>query len=63
MLAVGTYTCPKAATPGAYLIDASTGKVLKSLPVGSTQVFGQLVFAQGTLFAATSTNGLCDFAP
>ena len=63
VLAVGTYSCPQNATPGAYLINASTGAVLKSLPVGSTQVFGQLVFAQGTLFVATRTNGLYDFAP
>ena len=63
VLAVGTYSCPKPATPDAYLINAETGKVLKSLPVGSTKVFGQLVFAQGTLFVATATNGLYDFAP
>ena len=63
VLGVGTYSCPKPATPDAYLINASTGAILKSLSVGSTKLFGQLVFAQGTLFVATATNGLYDFAP
>ena len=63
VLAVGTYSCPKPATPGAYLIRASTGTVLKSLPVGSAKVFGQMVFAQGALFVATDKNGLYDFMP
>ena len=52
-----------AQTPGAYLINASTGASLKSLPVGSSRVFRQPVFAQGTLFIATETPGLYDFAP
>jgi len=39
------------------------GAILKTLPVGSSRVFGQPVFAQGTLFVATTTNGLFDFAP
>jgi polyvinyl alcohol dehydrogenase (cytochrome) len=62
VLAAGTYSfgaCPT----GAYLVDASTGAVLTSLPVGPTRVFAQPVFAQGTLFVATETNGLYDFAP
>lgn len=64
VLAVGTYSCPKSSrTPGAYLINASTGAILKSLPVGLTKVFGQPVFAQGTLFVATEADGLYDFAP
>ena len=44
-------------------INASTGAILKTLPVGSGRVFGQPVFAQGTLFVATEGNGLYDFAP
>ncbi|HEY2441794.1 MAG TPA: PQQ-binding-like beta-propeller repeat protein [Streptosporangiaceae bacterium] len=63
VLAAGTYTCPKGSTPGAYLINASTGAILNTLPVGSSRVFGQPVFAQGDLFVATDTNGLYAFAP
>ncbi|MGD0683753.1 MAG: PQQ-binding-like beta-propeller repeat protein [Streptosporangiaceae bacterium] len=63
VLAAGTYSCAGATTPGAYLINASTGAILKTLPVGSGRVFGQPVFAQGTLFVATEGNGLYDFAP
>ena len=63
VLAAGTYTCPGTSTPGAYLINASTGAILKTLPVASGRVFGQPVFAQGTLFVATETKGLYNFAP
>jgi outer membrane protein assembly factor BamB len=63
VLAAGTYRCPAGQKPGAYLIDASTGAILTSLPVGSGRVFAQPVFAQGTLFVATESNGLYDFAP
>jgi outer membrane protein assembly factor BamB len=63
VLAVGTYHCVSPNTPGAYLVDASTGAILAPVPVGSTKVFGQPVFAQGTLFVATEKNGLYDFAP
>jgi outer membrane protein assembly factor BamB len=62
VLAVGTvYRCHS--TSDAYLIDAATGGILTTLPVGSTRVFGQPVFAQGALFVATETNGLYDFVP
>jgi outer membrane protein assembly factor BamB len=63
VLAVGTFWCAAPNTPGAYLINAATGAVLTTLPVGSSRVFGQPVFAQGTLFVATETNGLYDLAP
>lgn len=63
VLAVGTYRCVSPSTPGAYLVNAATGAILTTLPVGSTKIFGQPVFAQGTLFVATETNGLYDFAP
>jgi len=63
VLAVGTYICPAGTTPGAYLINAATGAILKTLPVGSGSVFSQPVFAQGTLFVATDTKGLYNFAP
>jgi outer membrane protein assembly factor BamB len=63
VLAVGTYRCVSPSTPGAYLVDAATGAILTTLPVGSAKVFGQPVFAQGTLFVATEKNGLYDFAP
>jgi outer membrane protein assembly factor BamB len=70
VLAVGTYNCANlsptsSGPPGAYLINAATGTILKTLPVGSTKtkVFGQPVFARGTLFVATESNGLYNFAP
>ncbi len=63
VLAAGTYICPAGNTPGAYLINAANGAILKTLPVGSSRVFGQPVFAQGTLFVATETKGLYNFAP
>ena len=63
VLAVGTYSCPKSHTPGAYLVNASTGAILTTLPTGASRVFAQPVFAQGTLFAATEINGVYDFAP
>jgi hypothetical protein len=60
VLAAGTYgNCPA----GAYLISAADGAILATLPIGSTHVFAQPVFAQSTLFVATETNGLYDFAP
>ena len=63
VLAVGTFRCVSPSTPGAYLVNAATGAILATLPVGPAKVFGQPVFAQGTLFVATETNGLYDFAP
>jgi outer membrane protein assembly factor BamB len=63
VLGVGTFYRFSSNTPGAYLLNAATGAILTKLPVGSTRVFGQPVFAQGTLFVATETNGLYDFAP
>ncbi len=63
VLAAGTYTCTGGNTPGAYLINAATGAILKTLPVGSSRVFSQPVFAQNTLFVATEANGLYNFAP
>jgi polyvinyl alcohol dehydrogenase (cytochrome) len=63
VLAAGTYSCPKSSAPGAYLINAATGAVLTTLPTGTSRVFAQPIFAQGTLFVATETNGLYDFAP
>ncbi len=63
VLAAGTYLCPIGSTAGAYLINAATGAVLKTLPVGSGRVFSQPVFAQGTLFVATEAQGLYNFAP
>jgi polyvinyl alcohol dehydrogenase (cytochrome) len=62
VLALGTYRCVKP-VPGAYLVDAANGTILKQLPVGSGKVFGQLVFAQGDLYVATESNGLYEFAP
>jgi polyvinyl alcohol dehydrogenase (cytochrome) len=63
VLAVATYRCTKPDTPGAYLVNASTGKILVTLPVATSKIFAQPVFAQGTLFVATESGGLYDFAP
>jgi outer membrane protein assembly factor BamB len=65
VLAVGTYSgCkPSTARPGAYLLNASTGAVLATLPVGNAKVFGQPVFANSDLYVATETGGLYAFAP
>src|SRR5215468_1535932 len=63
VLAVGTWSCTQPNTPGAYLLDAATGTILTTLPAGTSRVFSQPVFAQGTLFVATQTKGLYNFAP
>ena len=63
VLAVGTYSCSGSNQPGAYLINASTGAILATLPVGNSRVFGQPVFAQGSVFVATESKGLYTFAP
>jgi len=63
VLAVGTWSCTQPNTPGAYLLDAATGTILTTLPTGTSRVFSQPVFAQGTLFVATQTKGLYNFAP
>ena len=63
VLAVATYRCVTPNAPGAYLINASTGAILATLPTGSGRIFGQPVFAQSSLFIATETGGLYDFTP
>jgi hypothetical protein len=63
VLAVGTWSCTPPNAPGAYLLDAATGAGLTTLPTGTSRVFSQPVFAQGTLFVATQTKGLYNFAP
>jgi outer membrane protein assembly factor BamB len=64
VLAAGTYGFANCTgPPGAYLIDAATGAILTTLPVGPARVFAQPVFAQQSLFVATETNGLYNFAP
>ena len=64
VLAAGTRDgCLSHGKSGAYLIDASTGAVLSTLPVGGSRVFGQPIFVGGTLLVATETGGLFDFAP
>jgi len=59
----GTHSCPAGTCPGAYLINAATGAILTTLPIGGSRVFSQPVLAQGTLFVATETQGLHNFAP
>jgi len=63
VLAAGTYDFTNCAPQGAYLLNAATGAMLIALPVGSAKVFAQPAFAQQTLFIATETNGLYNFAP
>jgi outer membrane protein assembly factor BamB len=63
VLAVGTYRFSPSAACGAYMINAASGAILTPLPVGTSRVFAQPVFAQGSLFVATETNGLYDFVP
>jgi PQQ-like domain len=63
VLAVGTYRCTAPNTPGVYLINSATGAMLTALPVGTSKVFSQPVFAQRSLFVATEAKGLYDFAP
>jgi hypothetical protein len=63
VLAAGTHSCPAGACPGAYLINAATGVILKTLPVGGRRVFSQPVFARGTPSSPpTETQGLYNFA-
>jgi outer membrane protein assembly factor BamB len=67
VLAAGTFNCltptPPGFKPGAFLLDAGTGAILKTLPVGSGKVFAQPVFAHGSLFVATESKGLYAFVP
>ena len=64
VLAAGTRDgCLSQGRSGAYLIDASTGAILDTLPVGGSRVFSQPIFDQRTLLVATETRGLFDFAP
>jgi outer membrane protein assembly factor BamB len=57
VLAAATYD-GTAANNAAYLIDASTGAVRKTIDIGGQKVFGQPVFADPYLLIATSTGGL-----
>jgi polyvinyl alcohol dehydrogenase (cytochrome) len=63
VLAAGTYSCPPPSTPGAYLLNDRTGAVLASLPVNGSKVFGQPVFAGGSLFVASESSGIYAFLP
>jgi outer membrane protein assembly factor BamB len=63
VLAAATYGCTKPGTPAAYLINAAAGTILSTLPTGSSKIFAQPVFAQGTLFVATESGGLYNLAP
>ena len=63
VLAAGTYLCPAGNTPGAYLINATTGAILKTLPVSSGPGLQPAGLRPGTLFVATATQGLYNFTP
>jgi outer membrane protein assembly factor BamB len=43
---------------GVFLIDSSTGQILKTVSYGTAQTFGQPVFADRYLFVASRGNGL-----
>ena len=64
VLAVGTRSgCqPSTSKPGAYLLDAATGAILATLPVGKNPVYAQPVFGGPYLYVATETGGLYAFA-
>ena len=62
VLAAATFNYGTCST-AAYLINAATGAILITLPVGQGNIFAQPVFAQNTLFVATETSGLYNLAP
>jgi hypothetical protein len=62
VLTVATWDCTSPNIPAAYLMDAATGAILTTLPTQG-RIFSQPVFAQRTLFVASQTRGLYDFAP
>ena len=43
---------------GVWLVDASTGKILKTIPYGASSTFGQPVFADNYLLVASTAQGL-----
>jgi len=65
VLAVGTYAgcTPSTSKTGAYLLNASTGASLATLPVNNGKVFSQPVFAGTSLYVATESSGLYAFGP
>jgi outer membrane protein assembly factor BamB len=48
---------------GVWLIDASTGTILKTFSYSSSNTFGQPVFADNYLFVASTLRGLTAYAP
>jgi hypothetical protein len=62
VLAAATYD-NTAANNAAYLLNASTGAILKTIDIGGQKVFGQPVFADPYLLIATSTGGLRAYRP
>jgi outer membrane protein assembly factor BamB len=64
VLAAGTSgACVSGAVHGVYLINATTGAIIETLPVGASRTFAQPVFAEGGLYVATEKHGLYDLAP
>jgi glucose dehydrogenase len=61
VLAVATFD-QSGAPNSAYLLDASTGKILTTLPTGADGEFAQPVFADGHLFLATLDQGLTAYS-
>ncbi len=61
VIAVGTYDYT-ATTNAVYLVDASTGRLLRTLTTGG-RTFAQSVFANGYLFTANVGKGLSEYRP
>jgi outer membrane protein assembly factor BamB len=61
IVAAATYNPTSGAVNGTYLLDASTGTILKTIP--NDAEFGQPVFADNYLLLATHTQGLQVYSP
>ncbi len=63
VLAVATYNActPSTSKPAAYLVDASSGAILKTLSIAGGRTFAQPVFAGSSLYVATEASGLYAF--
>jgi outer membrane protein assembly factor BamB len=57
VLALATYD-PTTSNNAAFLVNASTGAILRTIDTGGQKVFGQTVFADRYLIVATSTGGV-----
>ncbi len=64
VIAAATYTgCTTLGTSASYLLNATTGTVLKTISLGGSRIFGQPVYAGTKLYVASESKGLYAFAP